>query len=149
MRKFIKEELNDKQGKTVLLTTHYMDEADELCDRIAFINRGKIVSAKTPGEHKRDMPDDEVLEVRCQGHPDIGPVEALAGVDRVAAECRAGVTTYRVVAPRIETVLSDVIEVLRKDAKILGVDVKEPTLEDVFLHVTGVSLGEDTSKPEE
>ena len=145
MRKFIKEELNEKQGKTVLLTTHYMDEADELCERIAFINRGKIVDVKTPRQYKDDMPQDEVLEVRCQGQPDIAPVKALAGVDGAAAECRDGVTTLKVVAPSIEAVLSDVIEILRRDSKILGVDVKEPTLEDVFLHVTGVSLGEDTS----
>ncbi|UCG43630.1 MAG: hypothetical protein JSU73_03165, partial [candidate division WOR-3 bacterium] len=56
------------------------------------------------------------------------------------------VTTLKVVGPSIEAVLSDVIEILRQDSKILGVDVKEPTLEDVFLYVTGVSLGEDTSQ---
>ncbi len=144
MRKFIKEELNERLGKTVLLTTHYMDEADELCRRIAFINRGRIVDVKTPRQYKRDMPQDEVLEVRCQGQPDPEPVRALPGVERVAAESRDGVTTLRVVAPRVETVLSDVIEIIRRDGKILGMDVKEPTLEDVFLHVTGVSLGEDT-----
>jgi ABC-2 type transport system ATP-binding protein len=145
MRKFIKEELNEKQGKTVLLTTHYMDEADELCERIAFINRGKIVDVKTPRQYKDDMPQDEVLVVRCQGQPDIAPVKALAGVDQAAGECSDGVTTLKVVGPSIEAVLSDVIEILRQDSKILGVDVKEPTLEDVFLYVTGVSLGEDTS----
>jgi len=149
MRKFIKEELNEKQGKTILLTTHYMDEADELCNRIAFINRGRIVDVKTPAQYKRDLPHERVLEVRHQGRPDIEPVKAIAGVEQAAAECSEGVTTVKVVAADIEAVLGDVIGVLGSAGRILGVDVKEPTLEDVFLNVTGVSLGEDTSGPEE
>jgi ABC-2 type transport system ATP-binding protein len=148
MRKFIKEELNEKQGKTILLTTHYMDEADELCNRIAFINRGKIVDVKTPTQYKRDLPHERVLEVRCQGQPDIEPVKAIPGVEQAAAECKEGVTTVKVVATDTEAVLGDVVGVLGSASRILGVEVKEPTLEDVFLHVTGVSLGEDTSGPE-
>jgi ABC-2 type transport system ATP-binding protein len=146
IRKFIKDELNRNQGKTILLTTHYMDEADELCDRIAFINRGKIVDVKPPEQYKHDLPHERVLEVKCQGQPDIEPVKVLAGVDLAAAESRDGVTTLKVVAANIEAVLSEVIEAIRPNCRILGVDVKEPTLEDVFLHVTGTSLGEDTSQ---
>jgi ABC-2 type transport system ATP-binding protein len=146
IRKFIKEELNRKQGKTILLTTHYMDEADELCERIAFINKGKIVDVKAPEQYKRDIPHTEVLEIRCQGQPDFTPIQNLPGVDRVAADFRDGVTTLKVVAARAETVLSEAIEHLRDGGRILGVDVKQPTLEDVFLYVTGTSLGADTSE---
>ncbi len=150
IRQFIKDELNRKQGKTILLTTHYMDEADELCDRIAFINKGRIVDVKPPEQYKRDIPHTEVLEIRCQGRPDVAPIEQLPGVERVAVEFKDGVTALKVVAPRAEAVLADVIEHLRGTSKILGIDVKEPTLEDVFLYVTGTSLGADTSehKPE-
>jgi ABC-2 type transport system ATP-binding protein len=144
IRRFIREELNQKQGKTILLTTHYMDEADELCQRIAFINKGRIVDVKTPDQYKRDIPHTEVLEVRCQGQPDVGPLEKLPGVERLAAEFRDGVTTIKAVTPHAEDVLSDAIEHLRKTCRILGVDVKQPTLEDVFLYVTGTSLGADT-----
>ncbi len=146
IRGFIKDELNRKQGKTILLTTHYMDEADELCDRIAFINKGKIVDCKPPAQYKRDIPHTEVLEIRCQGRPDTAPIERLAGVERVAAEFADGVTRLKVVAARAETILSDVIEHLRQSSKILGIEVKQPTLEDVFLYVTGTSLGADTSE---
>jgi ABC-2 type transport system ATP-binding protein len=150
IRKFIKEELNRKQGKTILLTTHYMDEADELCQRIAFINKGKIIDVKTPEQYKRDIPHTEALVIRCQGQPDTAPIQALPGVERIASEFKDGVTTLKVVAPRAETVLSEVIELLRKGGRILGIDIKQPTLEDVFLYVTGTSLGADTSeqKPE-
>jgi len=127
-----------------------MDEADELCQRIAFINKGKIVDVKTPGQYKRDIPHTEMLEIRCQGQPDIAPIQALPGVERVASEFADGVTTIKVVAPRAETMLSEAIEHLRAGGRILGIDVKQPTLEDVFLHVTGTSLGADTAenKPE-
>lgn len=150
IRKFIKEELNQRLGKTILITTHYMDEADELCNRIAFISKGKIVDCKTPAEYKRDIPHTEVLQVRCQGQPDTAAVEKLPSVERLAGEFKDGVTTITVVAPRAEAILADTIELLRPQAKLLGIDVKQPTLEDVFLYVTGTSLGADTSehKPE-
>ncbi len=150
IRQFIKEELNGRLGKTILITTHYMDEADELCNRIAFISKGKIVDCKTPAEYKRDIPHTEMLHIRLQGRPDTSGLERLPTVERVAAEHNDGVTSVRVVAPRVETVLADAIELLRPQAKILGIEVKQPTLEDVFLYVTGTSLGADTSegKPE-
>ncbi len=146
IRQFIKEELNQRQGKTILLTTHYMDEADELCNRIAFISRGRIVDCKTPEQYKRDIPHTEVLEVRCQGQPIITDLEKLSGVERFTSEFRDGTTVLRLVTPRAENVLSDVIELLRPQAKILSIDVKQPTLEDVFLYVTGTSLAADTTE---
>ncbi|MCL6465312.1 MAG: ABC transporter ATP-binding protein [candidate division WOR-3 bacterium] len=146
IRQFIKEELNQKQGKTILLTTHYMDEADELCERIAFINRGKIVDIKSPEEFKRDIPHKEVLAVRCQGEVDISRLKALPGVERLSADSRDGVTTVKILAPRAEQILSDVIELVRTGAKILTIDVQEPTLEDVFIYMTGTSLAADTTE---
>jgi ABC-2 type transport system ATP-binding protein len=146
IRQFIKEELNRKQGKTILLTTHYMDEADELCERIAFINRGRIVDIKTPAEYKREIPHKEVLEVRCLGQPDISGLKKLDGIEQVQTEFNDGITTVRLVLPRAEKVLSEVIELLRPQARLLGVDVKEPTLEDVFIYMTGTSLGANTQE---
>ncbi len=146
VRKFIKEELNKRLGKTILITTHYMDEADELCNRIAFISKGKIVDVKTPAQHKQDIPHTEVLEVRVLGRPDTTKVQTLPGLERFSSEFKDGVTTVKLVLPRAETILADAIELLRTDAKILGVDVKQPTLEDVFLYVTGTSLGADTAE---
>lgn len=150
IRKFIKEELNRNQGKTILLTTHYMEEADELCSRIAFINLGRIVDIKTPAEYKREIPHQEILEVRCLGQPDIRGLKNLNGIQKVETEFNTeGITTVRLVMPKAETVLSEVIEFLRPQSRILGVDVKEPTLEDVFIYMTGTSLAADTQKQED
>ncbi len=61
IRKFIKEELNEKEGKTIFLTTHYMEEADMLCDRIALIDRGELIRIGTPDELKREISTRNVL----------------------------------------------------------------------------------------
>jgi len=143
IRKFIKEELNRKQGKTILLTTHYMDEADELCTRIAFINSGRIVDVNTPSGFKREIPHKEVLEVRCLGSINPTGVEKVKGVEKISISSKDGISHLKVITPRGEDVLSDLIELLREEAKILSIDVKEPTLEDVFIYVTGRGLGEE------
>ena len=143
IREFIKEELNRRQGKTILLTTHYMDEADELCTRIAFINKGRIVDVNTPSGFKREIPHKEVLEVRCLGSINPTGVEHVEGVEKISVSSKDGVSHLKVITPRGEDVLSDLIELVRKEAKILSIDVKEPTLEDVFIYVTGRGLGEE------
>ncbi|MDH5185646.1 MAG: ABC transporter ATP-binding protein [candidate division WOR-3 bacterium] len=148
IRGFIKDELVGKGGKTVLLTTHYMDEADELCERIAFINKGKIVNIKSPAEYKDEIPHTEVLELRCQGNVNEEKLRtalsSIKSVEKVSLINKENDLALKVIASRVESILSDVIELVRGEAKILAIDVKEPTLEDVFIYLTGTSLKEDT-----
>jgi ABC-2 type transport system ATP-binding protein len=150
LREFIKETLNKKERKTIILTTHYMDEADELCERIAFINRGKIVDCKTPYEYKRDLPHSEVLDLRFSGiqNPDelIKHLQSIRTVEKVTLNNQDGITNVKMILPRAEPILSDLIELVRQKGKILAIDVKEPTLEDVFIYVTGTRLSEDTAE---
>lgn len=143
IREFIKEELNKRQGKTILLTTHYMDEADELCTRIAFINKGKIIEVNTPAGFKKEIPHKEVLEVRCLGSINPTGLAQIHGVEKISVTSRDGVSHLKVITPRGEDVLSDLIELLREEVKILSIDLKEPTLEDVFIYMTGRGLGEE------
>jgi len=142
IRGFIKDELNHKGGKTILLTTHYMDEADELCVRIGFINRGKIVEVNTPSGFKREIPHKEVLEVRYLGTINPTSVERMSGIEKTSISSKDGVSHLKVITPRGEDILADLIELLRKEVKILSIDLKEPTLEDVFIYITGRGLGE-------
>ncbi len=150
LRNFIKNSLNKEQKKTILLTTHYMDEADELCERIAFINRGKIVDIKTPYEYKRDLPHTEVLELRCSGIQNcdelLKQLQSLKTVEKTTANSVDHVTSIKIILPRAEPILSDTIELVRKQGKILGINVEQPTLEDVFIYVTGTRLSEDTAE---
>jgi ABC-2 type transport system ATP-binding protein len=150
LRVFIKETLNKKERKTIILTTHYMDEADELCQRIAFINRGKIVDLKTPYEYKRDLPHSEVLDLRCSAfqNPDevTKQLQSLRTVEKITVTTQDNTTNVKIILPRAESILSDLIELVRQKGKILAIDVKRPTLEDVFIYVTGTRLSEDTAE---
>ena len=134
IRSFIKKDLNEKQGKTILLTTHYMDEADQLCDRIAIMNKGKIVAVDTPENLKKSIPHDEVLEVKCLGHADF---EGIG--QRVYSQSEDGVQVHRIHSENVEEIMSEVIKAA-DSAKILSMNVTKPTLEDVFIHLTGARL---------
>lgn len=134
IRSFIRKDLNKKQGKTILLTTHYMDEADQLCDRIAIMNQGKIVAVDTPENLKKSIPHDEVLEVKC-----LGTVHLEGIGQRVYSQSENGTHVYRIHAEHVEEIMSDVIKAA-DSAKILSMSVKKPTLEDVFIHLTGARL---------
>jgi ABC-2 type transport system ATP-binding protein len=141
IRSFIKKDLNQKQGKTIVLTTHYMDEADQLCDRIAIMNEGKIVVVDTPEALKKKIPHDEVLEVKCLGHADFSGIG-----QRVYADSADGVTIYRIHAENVEDIMTEVIQAAQS-ARILSMNVTKPTLEDVFIHLTGARLtGEDNGQ---
>ncbi len=150
LRDFIKNTLNKEQKKTILLTTHYMDEADELCERIAFINRGKIVDCKTPYEYKRDLPHSEVIDLRCaniqNGDELTKLLHSIQSVEKVTLNTQDSITNIKMILPRAEPILSDLIELIRQKGKILAIDVKQPTLEDVFIYVTGTRLTENTAE---
>ena len=123
-------------GTTVLLTTHYMFEADELCDRIAVIADGRIVASGTPAELKRGVVDGRVVEVEVYGAPDqaLSSLRALPGVRSVAVE-ESGQAQLIVVRSEPDAeVTSSVLSCL--DGVRLGrVATREPTLEDAYVEL--------------
>lgn len=136
-----------REGKTVLLTTHNMFEADMLCDRVAIISKGRIVDVGTPGELKAKVSEHRVVEVTLAGFEEglLGKLREAPGVIGVAARIRdplAGVADVKVVYDR-EGSLRDILSPLLADnAKILSVRNLEPSLEDVFVALTGERLEE-------
>jgi len=140
IRKFIKEELSGKARKTILLTTHYMDEADELCDRVAFMNKGKIEALDAPSALKKSMPEEQVLEVKCLGDFEKEIFSNIQESLSLHLTKRDGFIYVRMNTDNPETLLSRVVDAVRDKAKILSVDVTSPTLEDVFVYLTGASL---------
>jgi ABC-2 type transport system ATP-binding protein len=122
--------------KTVLLTTHYMFEADELCDRIAVIRDGEIVAEGTPDELKERASAGRVVEIETYG---IGPatvdnVSAVAGVRGVAVEERGQMQILLVHAEARADVTPDVLKRLG-DARVGRVTTREPTLEDAYVEL--------------
>jgi ABC-2 type transport system ATP-binding protein len=125
-------------GKTVLLTTHYMFEADALCDHIAVIAKGEIVAEGTPRELKDRVAEGRVVEVEVYGVPDetVERVRRLEGVTSVAVEEReqAQMLVVQVEAGRelTHTVLAEL-----NGASVGRVSQREPTLEDAYVSLVG------------
>lgn len=126
-----------KQGKTILLTTHYMFEAEELCQRVAVISRGKIVALDTPSQLKRLVRDISVIELRTYGATAdyVEALKRLPNVVRVVAELDSEVQTIRIQSPLGADLLPQVMSALPSDAKIIDRTIKEPTLEDAYLRL--------------
>ena len=122
-------ELRDARGTTVVLTTHYMEEADSLCDRIAIIDHGKIVALGTPAELKRGLGGDTVVLTAPQA--DKERLRALPFVKKL--EERAGQLVLTVESAA--TNLSKIVTAAGDDVR--SIDVRTPRLEDVFLAMTG------------
>jgi len=122
------------EGKTILLTTHYMYEADELCDRIVVIAKGKIVAMNTPEALKSLVRDTSVIEVEGFGitNDDLESLKGLDGVRTVSANMCEDKQTFRIQVGEPAGMLPKVTHLL-EDRKVIGMRVKEPTLEDAYL----------------
>jgi ABC-2 type transport system ATP-binding protein len=121
-------------GKTVLLTTHYMFEADALCDRIAVIAKGRIVAEGTPQELKNTVAEGRVVEIEVYGVPDetVDGMRALAGVKAVSVEEREQAQLIVVqVEPGVE--LTHTLLGRLDGASVGRVSSREPTLEDAYV----------------
>ncbi|WP_162924631.1 ATP-binding cassette domain-containing protein [Rubrobacter indicoceani] len=127
--------LNDDLGMTIFLTTQYLEEADQLADRVGIIAKGKIVAEGTPGELKRGVGRDLVIAT-LRGRPAgvLERLEKLPGVERVDAR---GDEVY-VASQDGSRIVGDVAVALRgADVEVERLTLRTPTLDDVFLEVTG------------
>ena len=132
-----------KRGTTVFLTTHYLEEADVLCDRLAIIDHGKIVAEGTPDELKREVARDLVtVEVTGDAEAALRLLQAQAFVREASLEGSA----LRLYVERGESATPDILRLL--DGAGLGlttIALSRPSLDDVFLRQTGRSLRESDS----
>jgi ABC-2 type transport system ATP-binding protein len=127
-------------GKTVLLTTHNMEEADALCQRLAIVDHGHRIALGTPAELKASIPGGFVLRLRFGNQtPELlKKLEALAGVREVRAAEPAGVDVY---ADRGGSLIPEIANLaVSSGAELSDVHISEPSLENLFLHHTGRSL---------
>jgi ABC-2 type transport system ATP-binding protein len=130
-------------GQTILLTTHYMEEADQLCDRVAIMDHGRVLALDTPANLKRSIGADTIVSVRTTGDLDkLGELLAkdVAGVTRTrAADGRLELHVQGIdrLVPRI------VLAAERGGFDLLDVSVAEPSLETVFINLTGRELREE------
>lgn len=130
--------------KTVILTTHNMDEAERVADRVGIIDHGHLLVLDTPEALKRSVGEGDVLEIRLDGQPDDGEtaLAALAHLaNRVALNVAHGTLTVR--ALNVVRLLPTILESLNGiGLECSDVRLRESTLEDVFIHLTGRRLRE-------
>jgi ABC-2 type transport system ATP-binding protein len=134
-------ELHD-DGQTILLTTHYMEEADELCSRLAIIDRGKLLALGPPAELKRSTGADTVVTVTASG--DLDALAKVLQADVPGAQQATRVDSTVVVEVQAQTGVLPLVFAAadRHGFEVSDLSVTEPTLETVFINLTGKDLRE-------
>jgi ABC-2 type transport system ATP-binding protein len=130
----------NRLGKTIVITTHYMEEADTLCDRLAIIDHGRIIAQGTPQDLKRSIPGGYLLRLRFDRVPDqlMTDLQNLPGVTEVRSADRIAADVY---ADRGGPLIPAIVNAAQAaGAGLRDVHIEEPSLETLFLHHTGRSL---------
>lgn len=131
--------IKEQRDLTVLLTTHYMDEADRLCDRIAIVDHGELKALDSPLRLKAAIPGENTLDVSFSAEPE-GWEERLRGLPAVAAVSNAG-HVYRITSDRgPETTMALMAESAAAGVEVQSLAVSSTSLDDVFVHFTGHAL---------
>ena len=125
-----------REGVTVLLTTHYMEEADHLADRIAIIDKGKVVALGSPSELKDSIGGD-IIKIKCNDENKMIELLSSNGFDAMMVD-----EEVIIKARKAEKEIPKIF-MLAKEIEIKSIMYKEPSLEDVFIHYTGKAYREE------
>ncbi len=133
------------EGHTILLTTHYMEEADQLSDRIGIIDQGKVIALDTPANLKQRINQQDVIKLEVAGwHADLaGSLQALPNVNNLVTRHLGTDSIYEVnlQAANSRAILPSLIERLSTNGtRVINMNIVQPSLEDVFIQLTGKAL---------
>lgn len=144
IRGFIARWIRERPERTVLLTTHYMVEADELCGRVAIIDHGKILALDTPLALKRALPEESAFVLHVASAPPDGWSSGVAGVRTALQHTHPGTGALELRLTLAEDqAIGEVLGALReRGIALLNLTKKEPSLESVFVHLVGRGLEE-------
>jgi len=131
---------------TILITTHYMDEADRLCDRIAIVDHGKLVALDTPTALKASVPGSNVIEAQFEGAP-ADWEERLHQLNSVTSVQHEGAGMYRILTGNGSGTTTQLVEMaVQAGVGVKSLSVQNTTLDDVFVHYTGRQLRDELVK---
>ncbi len=131
---------------TILITTHYMDEADRLCDRIAIVDHGKLVALDSPAALKASVPGSNVIEAQFENAPS-GWEEKLHSLTGVTSVQHLGGDMYRILTSNGSKATTELVEMaVQSSAAVKSLSVQNTTLDDVFVHYTGRQLRDELQK---
>lgn len=124
------------QGKTVLITTNYLEEAQVLCDRLAIIDHGKLIDVDTPG-HLKQTYGGSVIELEtAQATGMLAELQSLPGVKEIEQDG----TQLKITIQGVSNLLPRIINILSQEGAIKEISVREPHLDEIFLQLTGTAL---------
>ncbi|MDI7740533.1 ABC transporter ATP-binding protein [Lysinibacillus fusiformis] len=131
----------NNQGTTILLTTHYMYEADELCDRIAFINKGKLIEIDTPSNLKKKIDDLSIIQCSVIGasEPQIETIKKLQSIQHIQVNQQDFTYSLRIQTNEPQLVVPFIYDSM-KNSIITDLTISNPTLEDVYVNTVGVNV---------
>jgi len=144
VRRFIRRWVDENPTRTIMLTTHYMVEADELCDRVAIINQGRVLACDTPATLKHRLQGEAIfrLEVSPLNGLGVERFEALPGVRKVVHRPQDGFSVLEFILAQDDVLGAVVNTMTSANMHILNLQKREPTLEDVFVDLVGRSMEE-------
>jgi ABC-2 type transport system ATP-binding protein len=144
VRGFIRQWVDEDNSRTLLLTTHYMVEADELCDRVAIINEGRVLACDTPANLKRHLQQEAIfkMEVSPLNGLSADSFEKLPGVKKAIHVPKDGTAELDLILEKDDALAGVVSVMASKEVHILNLQKREPTLEDVFVNLVGRSMEE-------
>jgi ABC-2 type transport system ATP-binding protein len=139
-------DIKSKRQLTILITTHYMDEADRLCDRIAIVDHGKLVALDTPQALKASVPGSNVIEAQFE-HSPADWEQRLHELDNVTSVQHEGAGMYRVLTSNGSRTTTELVALaVEHDVPVKTLTVQNTTLDDVFVHYTGRQLRDELVK---
>jgi ABC-2 type transport system ATP-binding protein len=138
--------IKSKRQLTILITTHYMDEADRLCDRIAIVDHGKLVALDTPAALKASVPGSNVIEAQFERAP-ADWEQKLHSLTAVTSVQHEGAGMYRVLTSDGSRTTTELVEAaVQSGVPVKSLSVQNTTLDDVFVHYTGRQLRDELQK---
>ena len=134
-----------QEGHTILLTTHYMEEADQLSDRIGIIDTGKVIALDSPAGLKRRIEQKEVIKLEVTGwHDDLGEkLKSISGIENLMTRRQGEADLWEVnmQAHNSRTAIPRIVEhISGNGTRLVNMNIVKPSLEDVFIHLTGKAL---------
>lgn len=134
-----------QEGHTILLTTHYMEEADQLSDRIGIIDTGKVIALDTPAGLKRRIEQKEVIKLEVTGwHAEMGDkLKSITGIENLVSRQQGEADLWEVnmQAQNSRTAIPRIVEHISSNGtRLVNMNIVKPSLEDVFIHLTGKAL---------
>jgi ABC-2 type transport system ATP-binding protein len=149
VRDFVKQWMQDHPDRTILLTTHYMAEADELCDQLAIVDHGKVMAQDTPENLKHRLQQDAIFNLKVAP---LGPkpsrdamLENVPGVRQVTVHEQPEQTELNLILAQEDALSGVLAHLTQRGSSLISLEKREPTLEDVFTDLVGRRLDVDTS----